>query len=68
VRTFSCLVLDEGSAAPTRSLILADSVERARVLAARELAKGRSPVSVELREGGKLLWAERSRPAGAPGR
>jgi hypothetical protein len=70
VRTFSCFVTDERSSTPTLSFILAATEQRARELARRELLDALRPVSVEIREGGKLLWteatdqAEQSRTAG----
>jgi hypothetical protein len=63
MRTFSCFITDEGSSTPTLSLILADNEDRARELARRELADTRRPVSVEVCEGDKLLWAERAQEA-----
>lgn len=59
MRTFSCFTTDEGSTTPTLSLILADTEQRARELARRELMDARRPVSVEICEGEKVLWAER---------
>jgi hypothetical protein len=58
MRTFSCFVTEVGSTTPILSLILADTPERARDLAYRELRDSRQPVSVELCENGELLWME----------
>jgi hypothetical protein len=63
MRTFSCFITDEGSSTPTLSFILADTEQRARELARRELMDVRRPVSVELCEGGNLLWTEAVEPA-----
>ena len=58
MRTFSCFIFDEGSAVPTLSFIFAADEQRARTFARRELMDALRPVSVELCEGGKLVWAE----------
>jgi hypothetical protein len=63
MRTFSCFVTDEGSSTPALSFIFADTEQRARELARRELMDVRRPVSVELCEGGKLLWTLVAEPA-----
>jgi len=59
MRTFSCLMNEEGGAAPRLSFIFAETEQRARELAQRELMDARRPVSIEICEGGKLLWAEK---------
>lgn len=56
MRTFSCLTVHRTSAAPALSFILARDEHRATELARRELITSRQALSVELREGGKLLW------------
>jgi len=58
VRTFSCFITGEASPTPTLSLILADSEERARELARRELLDAHRPIAVELCEGGRRIWFE----------
>lgn len=65
MRTFSCFITERGSSTPTLSLILADSEQRARALAHRELRDARHPITIEMCEGGRLLWAEDVQPAGA---
>lgn len=62
VRTFSCLIQEEASSAPTSYFILAQNEGRARELARREMRRAGRPVSVELREGGERLWSERFPP------
>ena len=59
MRTFSCFTNEEGGATPTLSFILAESEQRARELARRELMDARRPVSIEICEGGKVLWVEK---------
>lgn len=63
MRTFSCFISDSRSAVPTLSLILAEDEARARLLARRELLDTRQAVSIEVCEGGKLLWTERAQAA-----
>ena len=58
MRTFSCFVKEQDSSTPTLAFILAETVERAKELARRELLDARRPVSVEICEGAKLLWTE----------
>jgi hypothetical protein len=58
MRTFSCFITETGSSTPLLSFILADSEQRARELARRELIDARRPVSLELCEGGRILWKE----------
>ena len=58
MRTFSCFITGEASPTPTLSLILADSEERARELARRELLDAHRPIAVELCEGGRRIWFE----------
>jgi hypothetical protein len=43
-------------------LILAESEHRARELARRELVDTRQALSIELCEGGRVLWAETVEP------
>jgi hypothetical protein len=59
MRTFSCITEDERNSAPTLSFILAEDEQRARELARRELSDADQPVSIEIRENGKLLWKDR---------
>lgn len=56
LRTFSSL--GTGAGGSTLSYILAETEERARELARRELMKARNADSVEICEGGKVLWIE----------
>ena len=58
VRTFACFTTEKGSSTPTLSFILAESEQRARELARRELMDALHPVSIEICEGGKVLWVE----------
>ena len=58
MRTFSCFTTERGCSTPTLSLILAESEQRARELARRELADAHRPVSIELCEGNRVLWTE----------
>lgn len=58
MRTFSCFITGQGSSTPTLSLILAETEHRARELARRELIDSRHAIAIELREGGRVLWAE----------
>ena len=55
MRTFSCFARDAQSDAPALTLILAQSLERARVLARRELMEIRSGVAIEIVENGRTL-------------
>ena len=59
MRTFSCFTTEEGSSTPTLAFILAESEERARELARRELMDGRRPVQIEVCEGTRSLWIEK---------
>lgn len=61
MRTFSCFTTTQASSTPTHSFIMAADEERARVLALRELKQEPKPVSLELCENGRVLWAERLR-------
>jgi hypothetical protein len=58
MRTFSCFVTEQDSSTPTLALILAETEDRARELARRELRGARRPVAIEICEGAKLLWTE----------
>lgn len=58
MRTFSCFTFEAEDSVPTLSFIFAANLIRARELARRELMDARRPVSVELCENGRLLWAE----------
>lgn len=60
MRTFSCFTTEEGSSTPTLSIILAETEQRARELAHRELMDALRPISVEICEGAKVLWSERA--------
>jgi hypothetical protein len=55
MRTFSCFTRDSRSDVPTFSLILAQSLERARELAARELMDTPGSIATEIVEDGQLL-------------
>ncbi len=67
MRTFSCFITDEGSQTPVLSFIIAETEQRARELARRELLDARRPVAVELCEGLTVLWSQKF-GSGAPGR
>jgi hypothetical protein len=58
MRTFSCFTTERGCTTPTLSLIFAESEQRARELARRELTEARQPVAIELCEGDTVLWRE----------
>jgi hypothetical protein len=58
LRTFSCFITGEGSPTPKLSLILADTEERERELARRELAAAGQPTTIEVCEG-EVSLAER---------
>lgn len=58
MRTFSCFVTVAGSSTPTLSFVFADTEQRARELAHRELIDATRPISLEICEGGKSLWLE----------
>lgn len=58
MRTFSCFTFDDGQAVSGLTLIITDSLQRARELARRELLKSRDAVSIEICEGSSLLWTE----------
>jgi hypothetical protein len=62
MRTFACFTTERGSCTPTLSFILAETEQRARELARRELMDARQPLSIELCEGGKVLWAKQVAP------
>ena len=66
MRTFSCFITGEVSTTPTLSLILADTEERARELARRELLEAHRPIAVELCVGGQRLWSETFEPSESP--
>ena len=58
MRTFSCFTSDSRSSVPTLAFIFAEDEVRVRLLARRELLDTKHAVSVEICEGGKLLWTE----------
>jgi hypothetical protein len=60
MRTFSCFTTHPGSTVPMLSFIMADTEARARILIRRELLDEKEASSVDVCEGGKLLWTERS--------
>lgn len=55
MRTFSCFTREAGSDVPTLSLILAQSLDRARELARRELMGTPGGIATEIVENGKLI-------------
>lgn len=59
MRTFSCLTSHPHSDVQTLSFVLAETDARARVLVRRELLDDKGALSVDVCEGGKLLWTER---------
>lgn len=58
MRTFSCFVTVAGSSTPTLSFVFAETEQRARELARRELMDAQRPLALEICEGGKSLWVE----------
>ena len=58
MRTFSCFVKDERFATPILSFIFAESEERARQLARRELIETAKALSAEICENGRLVAKE----------
>lgn len=62
MRTFTCLVTGAQSADGVQSVILAADEQRARELLLRQLS-GEEPVTIEIREGGKLVWTETAQPS-----
>jgi hypothetical protein len=58
VRTFVCVATEQGASRPTLTYIFAEDVQRACELARRELRDARRPISIELSEGGKVIWSE----------
>jgi hypothetical protein len=57
MRTFSCFTFDKIRSVPTLTFILTSSLERARVIARRELIE-EGGVRVEICEGQQVLWTE----------
>jgi hypothetical protein len=55
MRTFSCFTSDPHSDVPTLSFVLAQTLDRARELARRELFDIPGSVAVEIMENGKVL-------------
>jgi len=62
MRTFSCFAFDNGQAVVGPMLIIAESLQRARELARRELLKSQAAVSIEISEGADLLWTGTAQP------
>lgn len=58
MRHFSCFTRDEQHTVSAPSFIIAGDEFRARFLARRELMDTPHAISVEICEGGKLLWIE----------
>ena len=62
MRIFSCFAREERSDVPALSFILANSLERARELARRELMDTPGGVDIEIMENGRLLEVVRHEP------
>lgn len=58
MRTFSCFTFDDRRSVPTLSFLFAEDETRVRLLARRELLATPHASSIEICEGGKLLWIE----------
>ena len=65
MRTFWCFTTEEGCSTPTLSIILAETEQKARELARRELWDALRPVAVEVCEDGEVLWREQAARAAA---
>jgi hypothetical protein len=68
VRTFSCFITDDRYSVPTLAFLIAADEQRARELAVRQLFESPHHIEVEIREGGRFLYARgRASGAGEPG-
>ncbi len=63
MRTFSCFTFEMNKTVPSLTFIVTSSLERARMLARRELLREPDAVAVEICEGQRLLWTEAPEPA-----